>query len=411
MSGRKAILVTGATGKQGGAVLRHLEGTDFELRALTRNPESEAARALASRGIRVVRGDVDDVVSLKAALEGVWGVFSVQNTWEAGVEREEQQGKRLARLAREAGVQHFVYSSVGSAERETGIPHFDNKGRIEHEVRALGFPSYVILRPVFFMENLTSPMFLDGDTLGMALRPSTKLQMVAVDDIGRVGARAFTDAAKLNGRAIQIAGDAVTLVQAAAMLAKSLGREIRFVEYPIAAVRQQSEDLALMLEWFERVGYDADVAALDRELGPMTRLEEWAASTLAGSEQAATSVLRRYEAALNRGDVADVLSLYAPDAVFMAQHRTPAIGRPAIETAYREIFAAIRLHIRFEIDEVVVVTPAVAYARTRSAGTTTILANGAEVSEGNQELFVLTRPDGGAWKIGRYIFSTTQPRA
>ncbi len=127
--------------------------------------------------------------------------------------------------------------------------------------------------------------------------------------------------------------------------------------------------------------------------------------------QPATSVLRQYEDALNRGDVQAIVSLYAPDAVFMAQHRSPAVGRERIERAYREIFGMIRLEIRFEIDEVVVVSPTVAYARTRSMGTTTIIANDAQVSEGNQELFVLVRTEnGGAWKIGRYIFSTTQPR-
>ena len=276
MSKQKAVLVTGATGQQGGAVLRHLRKHAFEVRALTRAPDSEAARALSDAGIEVVRGDLDDAASLERALADVWGVFAVQNTWEAGVEREEEQGKRVARLAREAGVRHFVYSSVGSAERATGVPHFDNKWRVENEVRMLGFPSFVILRPVFFMENLTSPSFLNGDVLGTAMKAGTKLQMVAVDDIGRVGARAFTDAANLNGREIEIAGDEVTMAEAASVLGASLGRDVRFVEYPIDAVRAQSEDVALMLEWFERVGYGADIAALDAEFGPMTRLESWA---------------------------------------------------------------------------------------------------------------------------------------
>jgi len=125
----------------------------------------------------------------------------------------------------------------------------------------------------------------------------------------------------------------------------------------------------------------------------------------------ATATLRRYEAALNRGDVAAVVSLYAPDAVFMAQHRSPAIGLAQIEAAYREIFGVIRLDIRFEVDEVVVVSPTVAYARTRSVGTSTFRADEAQVAEGNQELFVLVRPAAsGEWRIGRYIFSTTQPR-
>ncbi len=125
----------------------------------------------------------------------------------------------------------------------------------------------------------------------------------------------------------------------------------------------------------------------------------------------ATKLLRSYEAGLNAANVDAIVPLYAADGVFMAQHREPAIGRAAIEAAYREILGAIRLDIRFEIDEVVVVTPTVAYARTRSNGTTTILANGAKISEGNQELFVLVRPDAtSAWTIGRYIFSTTRPR-
>ena len=137
---------------------------------------------------------------------GAWGVFGVQNTWEAGVEREEAQGKRLATLAREAGVEHYVYTSVGSAHKRTGVPHFDNKWRIEETVRGLRCPSYVILRPVFFMENLLAPYSL-GDTLSAALGPATKLQMIAVQDIGWFGARAFTDAAALNRREIDLAGD------------------------------------------------------------------------------------------------------------------------------------------------------------------------------------------------------------
>ncbi|MGH1347817.1 MAG: YybH family protein [Nannocystales bacterium] len=124
----------------------------------------------------------------------------------------------------------------------------------------------------------------------------------------------------------------------------------------------------------------------------------------------ATAVLRDYEAAVNLADVEAVLGLYREDAVFMAQHRSPAVGREAIARAYEEIFGMIRLAIEFEIDEVVVVSPTVAYARTRSVGTTTIVANGAKLAESNQELFVLVRSGGaGPWKIGRYIFSTSNP--
>jgi uncharacterized protein YbjT (DUF2867 family) len=246
---------------------------------MTRHTDSAAALALAAAGVELVRGDLDDAASLRPALAGAWGALSVQNTWEAGVEKEEEQGKRFATIARDVGVQHFVYQSVGSAHRHTGIPHFENKARIEDTVRSLNFPSHVIIRPVFFMENLLSPLFLNGDTLYAAMKPTTVLQMIAVSDIGEYGARAFTDAAALNRREIDIAGDAATLPQAAATFSQAMGRTIGFVQVPIEEVRKNSEDVAIMLEWFERVGYDADIPALTREFGiPPTTLAAWAAT-------------------------------------------------------------------------------------------------------------------------------------
>ena len=277
MTSDRTILITGVTGNQGGAVAQALQGSGFRLRGLTRKPESEQAAALARHGVDVVKGDLDDEATLRRALAGAWGVFGVQNTWEAGVEREEAQGKRLATLAREAGVEHYVYTSVGSAHKRTGVPHFDNKWRIEETVRGLRFPSHVILRPVFFMENLLAPYSLQGDTLSSALGPGTKLQMIAVDDIGWFGARAFTDAAALNRREIDIASDVRTMPEAAEILTEALGRPIAFAQTPIEQVRQYSEDMALMLEWFERVGYSADIAGLEREFGrALTKLPDWA---------------------------------------------------------------------------------------------------------------------------------------
>jgi len=273
----KTILITGATGKQGGATLHNLLGKGFQLRALTRKPDSEAARALSGNGVEVVRGDLNDAASLAAALAGAWGVYAVQNTWEAGVTLEEEQGKRIAQLARDAGVQHFVYSSVGSANRDTGIPHFENKSRVEETVRSLTFPSTVILRPVFFMENLLSPAFMHGNSIVSTLEPTTRLQMIAVEDIGVFGAMAFTHADQLNGRELDIAGDSVTLPDAAATLSRALGRPIDYVRIPLEEVRKNSEDVAMMLEWFDRVGYDADITGLEREFGVrLQSLEAWA---------------------------------------------------------------------------------------------------------------------------------------
>ena len=277
MTSDRTILITGVTGNQGGAVAHTLQGTGFHVRGLTRNPDGERAAALARHGVEVVKGDLDDEATLRRALDGVWGVFGVQNSLEAGVEREEAQGKRLATLAREAGVQHYVYTSVGSAHKRTGIPHFDNKWRIEETVRSLRFPSHVILRPVFFMENLLAPFSLQGSTLAWALAPGTKLQMIAVDDIGWFGARAFTEATALNRREIDLAGDVRTMSETAEVLTEALGRPIAFAQTPIEQVRQYSKETASMLEWFERVGYSADIASLEREFGrTLTKLPDWA---------------------------------------------------------------------------------------------------------------------------------------
>ena len=276
MTSDRTILITGVTGKQGGAVARALEGRGFRLRGLTRKPDSERAVALA-RHVDIVKGDLDDEATLRRALAGAWGVFGVQNAGETSVEQEEAQGKRLATLAREAGVEHYVYTSVGSADKQTGVPHFDNKWRIEETVRSLRFPSHVILRPVFFMENLVAPFSLQDSTLAWALGAGTKLQMIAVDDIGWFGARAFTHATALNRREIDLAGDVRTMPEAAEILTKTLGRPITFVQAPIEPVRQYSKEMALMLEWFDRVGYSADIAGLEREFDrPLMKLPDWA---------------------------------------------------------------------------------------------------------------------------------------
>ena len=280
--GTDPILVTGATGNQGNAVARQLLANGHKVRAMTRRPEGAAAQALGSLGAAVVQGDFDDSASLERALDGAWGVFAVQNTWEAGVEKEEEQGKRLAELACKMGVTHFVYTSVGSADRATGIPHFDNKWRIEEAVRRLGFPSHTVLRPVFFMENWTSPWFkpgLDQGKLMIGLEPETVLQMISVADIGKYGLIAFEQHDKLDGEAIDIAGDAKTMPETAGILGKAMGRSVTFVQVPIEEVRKSGEDFAIMLEWFDRVGYDVGISSLEKRFGIRpSSLAEWAAT-------------------------------------------------------------------------------------------------------------------------------------
>ena len=282
MAEKELVLVTGATGNQGGAIAGELLAAGWPVRAMTRKPDGEAAKRLADKGAEVVRGDLDDEASLRRAIKGAWGAVAVQNTWEAGVGGEEEQGKRFAHVAKDAGIQHLLYQSVGSAHRKTGIPHFDNKWRIEQTIRDLEIPSWTVLRPVFFMENLLSPWFkpyIDQGNLAIGMKPDTRLQMIAVRDIGKYGFAALERHSELNGRAIDLAGDELTGPEAAAIISDVTARKISFYQVPIDQVRAGSEEYAIMLEWFDRVGYNADIQGTAREFGVKpTSFREWAAA-------------------------------------------------------------------------------------------------------------------------------------
>ena len=161
----KTVLVTGATGRQGGAVIRHMLRNEWKLRALTRSPNASAAQELTRQGVEVVQGDLEDPASLERAARGVYGVYSVQDFWSVGVKREVQQGKNVADAAKKSGVEHFVYSSAGGAERNSGIDHFESKWEVENYIRRLGLPATMI-RPVAFMENY----YIDQVEIGILKR-------------------------------------------------------------------------------------------------------------------------------------------------------------------------------------------------------------------------------------------------
>ncbi|MBI1911123.1 MAG: NmrA/HSCARG family protein [Deltaproteobacteria bacterium] len=281
MNTTKIILVTGATGHQGGAVAKALLDKGFQVRALTRDPIKPAAEVLTRRGAQVVRGDLNDRASISDILRGVYGVFSVQTFFEQGTEGEVLQGKLLAEEAKAAGIEHFIYSSVVSADKKTGVPHFESKWQIEEHIRSLGLKA-TIFRPVFFMYNFNSPQLyqsiLNG-TLPLALKPETKLYMLAVEDHAAFVAMAFEKPNDYMGKAIELAGDVMTMPEAADVLSRVMNRPVKFVEVPISEVRKFSADLAKMFQWFNEQRVNIDIKAL-RNMHPGLRsFEAWLRET------------------------------------------------------------------------------------------------------------------------------------
>jgi uncharacterized protein YbjT (DUF2867 family) len=276
----KIVLVTGATGRQGGAVIRQMLPKGWKLRALTRNVGSVAARVLADQGVEVVRGDMEDVASLAPALRGAYGVYSVQDFWTVGAKREVQQGKNLADAAKKAGVEHFVYSSVGGAERNSGIDHWESKWEIEKHIRKLGLPGTMI-RPVAFMENYyvdqVEIALLKGKLMD-PIRADKPYQTIAADDIGGFIALAFERPTEFIGAELEIAGSELTNVQAADVFSRVLGKRVKFQKLPMPMVRLVlGKEFYQMFRWFNHAGFQANIAELKRKY-PTVRLqtlEEW----------------------------------------------------------------------------------------------------------------------------------------
>jgi uncharacterized protein YbjT (DUF2867 family) len=264
MTTKRNVLVTGATGQQGGAVARALLSRGHRVKALTRKPDSEAARRLASAGAVVEAGDLGDAASVVKAARGIDTLFLMGNSYEAGIEEETRQGIIAADAAKAAGVGHLIYSSVANADKNTGIPHFDSKYRVEQHIAGLGIP-YTISAPVAFMENTVMPMSIGGLRQGAHAFPMPAkrvLQLVALADIGTFVAALAERREQVFGKRFDFAGDELSGEEQAKILSQAIGRAVNYQEIPIAAIRQQNEDLALMAQWFDRVGYDVDIAAL-----------------------------------------------------------------------------------------------------------------------------------------------------
>ena len=298
----KVILVTGATGKQGGAVidaLLSLKDADFTILGVTRDPSSPSAKRLASKSpyIKLLHGDLDDVPAIfreaqKTNEQPIWGVFSVQVSMGRGVtmESEVTQGRALIDQAIESGCAHFVYSSVerggdeASWSNTTPIPHFQSKYHIENyllDATSPGMPGermgWTIIRPVAFMDNLTpdfpSRVFVAALRNWMGDKAN---QWVATSDIGIFVAKAFADTERWDRKAVGLAGDELTLSELSGAFQRVTGRPIPEAHWVFGTMLTCAvRELRLMLGWFASEGYKADVKARREDHPGMLSVEEW----------------------------------------------------------------------------------------------------------------------------------------
>jgi uncharacterized protein YbjT (DUF2867 family) len=283
------VLVIGATGQQGGAAARALLERGWAVHALVRDENKPAARLLREEGASLVAGDLDDPGSVRAAMRPVTGVFLALTMMTGprvtleGVAEEERRGQAVASLASEAGIGHLVYSSIEGAGQHTGIPHVESKTRIEEHIRALGLPA-TILRPVSFMDNFATfnrPVLDGGDlVVSLALRPQTRMPMVAVRDIGVFAAIAFEHPGQYLGRPVWVAGECLTGPQIADVFAGACGLPARFRQLPVEQLRAFDSEVARMFEWMDtRETGEPDLAALRAEHPGLLTLEGWLRET------------------------------------------------------------------------------------------------------------------------------------
>lgn len=277
---KPTIVVTGATGQQGSAVISHLP-RQFHVKAITRDPNKPEGKALAAQGIEVVAADLLDKASLERAFAGAHGVFAITNFWDGmpsgkplGADGEVKQGKNLVDAAKAAKVKHFVFSSSGqNFAYPSAVPHARSKQEVERYLLDSKLPA-TVLRPAFFMENYNSPMMDFGakaraGTVELPIRAHQRLQMVSTTDIGHFAALAFERPEAFLGAAFDLAGDALTPGEVATVFSRVTGKPVKSVadEKAIPTIKQYSQEFGLMWEAFDTLGGDAFIPGL-RALHP-----------------------------------------------------------------------------------------------------------------------------------------------
>lgn len=289
MPDTRTILVTGATGAQGGSVARHLLGKGgFAVRCLTRNPDSEKAVALRQTGAEIVRGDLDDPASLRSALDGCQAVFGVTNYWEH-FNKEYEQGRNLVdAVTATNSVKHFVFSTLPSYKKISGgelaVPHCDIKGQLEEETRERGLPA-TFVHVAFYYENFLSyfpPQKQEDGTFAFGFpQGDTPLAAVAVEDTGGVVTAILEQPEAYRGRTVGVVGDDLPPAQYAEIMTRVLGRTVVYNYIPrevfAAFGFPGAEDLANTYDVQRRFipNRQADLAESRRLYPAMQTFEMW----------------------------------------------------------------------------------------------------------------------------------------
>lgn len=272
------FLITGATGKQGGAAIRHLIKSGASIRALTRKPEGDRAKALRKMGVEVVKGNLKDKASLDAATQGVTGLFAVTNFWEIGTGKKEViQNKNLTDAAQKNGVKHYVFASVARCDDNPNLAHFMTKHECEQYVIASGIP-YTFLRPVYFMDNLRPGA--QGATFHWAVLPEilgdkTSLQMIATSDIGWFAAEALLHPERYLNQTLDLAGDEVTwpqILKAYTKVFQNAPAKSGMMKFFLMTF---FPEIRKMMHWYREPRFKADIAALKSMHPGMMNLEEF----------------------------------------------------------------------------------------------------------------------------------------
>lgn len=281
MDGQGTIVVCGATGRQGGAVARHLVEAGWRVHGLTRSPDAAKARALVDHGIDVVQADMDDRASLDRAFAGAYGVYSVQNPMISGFEAEVAQGTNVADAARAAGVRHVVYGSAGIGSR-TGIPSWDTKVAVTEHMRRLELP-LTVLRPEAFMELMSDKAYYPAASVWHVmpkLMGSTRnVPWLAVDDLGVIAAAVFADPARYIGADIPVAGDIKSIDECRSIWEEVHGRRPSSFPMPVwmfeRVAGHAGKDLPIMWRWL-RTGTVPEDTGPTRQIHPTARtVRQW----------------------------------------------------------------------------------------------------------------------------------------